>query len=624
MQAGLDFDYDVQKSYKPIRGLVQTKEDFEEMMKDLWANEHIAIDTETTGLDYFKDRIIGFVFGTKDNEYYVPFRHKVGALQLDIEYIKPDIKRLLASNKKKLFFNAKFDIRMLLNDGIETSIPYYDTQVMLHLLDERRPLSELSLKKATREFLGRNPLNLSDVAPYSKVLTYVELEKAFDYAAADGRNTYDLYFLFKDMLIKDELFDYFERVESPLIPVLMGMEIEGIKVDVDYLKDMSISLAVEIEKYEKQAADLVGNVNLASPQQLQELLYNKLGLECKVFNATKQPDGSIKNNPSTDDVALEALKGEHPIIELIQNFRKYSKLKNTYADAVLNAVDKNNRVHTNFNQVRVSTGRLSSSNPVNLQNQVRSDFMADGKTYNMRKAYIAEEGYSLLCSDQSSLEVRLVTGLSKDENLIKAYAEGLDTHKLAASKIFGVSYDEVDDDLRYKSKTLGFGIIYGMEKYGLAKSLGVSDKEAENIINAYFKSYKGLHNFIKSTHTQVKKNCFSKELFGRKRRFPEIVDGTKKQKQKALKEALNFQVQGLAASIMKLIMIRLNKEIKQCNIDMKILLQIHDEIVCEVRNDQIEGGAKLLKYVMENTVQPFDCVKLQADVGIGNDWKGAK
>lgn len=409
----------------------------------------------------------------------------------------------------------------------------------------------------------------------------------------------------EEKLEEEGLKSVFYEIEMPLLPVLLDMELEGIKINVEFMRKLSAEIIEQMRDVEKEIYRIAGvEFNIASPRQLREVLFERL----------KLPMGKKKKTGlSTDAEVLEALASQHEIAKKILEWRELAKSKGTYIDVLPRLVDEKGRVHTSFNQCVTATGRLSSSEP-NLQNiPIRGEWARK-----IREAFVAEEGYLLVSADYSQIELRILAHISGDEALIEAFQKGEDIHSLTASSIFGVPLEEVNEDLRRKGKTVNFGIVYGISEFGLAKELGISEEKAKGYIEQYFQKFPKVREYVERTIEEATKNCYVRTIFGRKRPLPELLSSNKMRREFGKRAAINAPVQGSAADFIKLAMIRIHRKFREKNLPAKILLQVHDELLIEARVDIVGEAKDILKKEMEN-VYPLR-VPLVVKIGEGLNW----
>ena len=587
---------------------------------DEWINEaeetgELAIDTETSSLDAHQADLVGISLSTKIGKAcYIPIGHKFKGC-LKKEAVIKKLKPLLEDKSvKKIGQNIKFDFIVLFKQGIDMN-SMEDTMLMSYVLDAGKnrhnmdTLSEIHLQHKTISFkeivgTGKKEINFSDV----------ELDKAMEYAAEDADITYRLYKIFSKNLKLEKLTNIYEIFEKPLIKILAFMEIEGIKIDNKFLKVLSEKFEKKISKLEKEVFKISKKeFNIASPKQLGEIIYNDL----KIAVLKKTRKGSFATNASVlEDLAFKG----HEFPKLILDWRQVSKLKNTYSDALpehINPTTK--RVHTSFLLAATTTGRLASSDP-NLQNiPIKSD---DGK--DIRKAFIAEKGFTLISADYNQIEMRILADLAEVKELKKAFSNNEDIHSLTASQVFNVDIKKVDQDMRRKAKAINFGIIYGISQYGLAKQINVSNHEADEFLNAYFLKFPEIKIYMDNTIKFCRKSGYVNNIFGRRSHFNGINDKNFNVRNFQERAAINAPIQGSASEIMRLAMIRLNKKFESIkNNKSKILLQIHDELIFEVPVKEVKNITEIIKdemtSVTESDLHTFS-TPLTVDVNTGDNW----
>ena len=587
---------------------------------DEWINEaeeagELAIDTETSSLDAHQADLVGISLSTKIGKAcYIPIGHKFKGC-LKKEAVIKKLKPLLEDKSvKKIGQNIKFDFIVLYKQGINMN-SMEDTMLMSYVLDAGKnrhnmdTLSEIHLQHKTISFkeivgTGKKEINFSDV----------ELDKAMEYAAEDADITYRLYKIFSKNLKLEKLTNIYEIFEKPLIKILAFMEIEGIKIDNKFLKVLSEKFEKKISKLEKEVFKISKKeFNIASPKQLGEIIYNDL----KIAVLKKTRKGSFATNASVLEEL--AFKG-HEFPKLILDWRQVSKLKNTYSDALPEHINPNTkRVHTSFLLAATTTGRLASSDP-NLQNiPIKSD---DGK--DIRKAFIAEKGFTLISADYNQIEMRILADLAEVKELKKAFSNDEDIHSLTASQVFNVDIKKVDQDMRRKAKAINFGIIYGISQYGLAKQINVSNHEADEFLNAYFLKFPEIKIYMDNTIKFCRKSGYVNNIFGRRSHFNGINDKNFNVRNFQERAAINAPIQGSASEIMRLAMIRLNKKFESIkNNKSKILLQIHDELIFEVPVKEVKNITEIIKdemtSVTESDLHTFS-TPLTVDVNTGDNW----
>jgi len=597
---------------KPPEGdykIVSNAKDLDRLVKRLSEAKTFAFDTETTGLNPMAAGLVGLSFSPAAGEaYYVPVGH-VGLdsiVQMSLEEVIAKIKPLLEDKKMaKLAHNGKYDMTVLAERGVTVQNLSFDSMIAAYLLGEKSiGLKSLAFARLAvemtpiAELIGKGAKQIP--------MSHVEISRAADYASADADMTLRLAEIFEPELKEQGLWQLFAEVEMPLTPVLLGMERNGIALDTDLLKQMSKRLGEQLLKLEKDIYDNVGHqFNINSPQQLSNVLFEELGLP----TARK-----TKSGYSTSANILEELRGVHPVISFILDYRQLSKIKSTYIDALPNLVNpKTGRVHTSFNQTRTSTGRLSSSDP-NLQNiPVRGEM---GKE--VRQAFIAPEGSYLLSADYSQIDLRALAHLSQDRSLLDAFRHDEDIHRATAAQVFGVDPEKVTPEMRRTAKTVNFGVIYGMSDYGLEQATGLSRQEAAAFINAYFEKYPGVKQYLESTKEKARKEGYVQTILGRKLAIPEINHPNRQLREAAERMAINMPVQGTSADIIKVAMINLGGEMAKRKLKSKMLLQVHDELIFEVpRAEQAEMG-KLAAELMSSAIELS--VPLKVDVKTGPNW----
>ena len=588
---------------------------------DEWINEaeeagELAIDTETSSLDAHQADLVGISLSTKIGKAcYIPIGHKFEGC-LKKEAVIKKLKPLLEDKSvKKIGQNIKFDFIVLFKQGINMN-SMEDTMLMSYVLDAGKnrhnmdTLSEIHLQHKTISFkeivgTGKKEINFSDV----------ELDKAMEYAAEDADITYRLYKIFGKNLKLEKLTNIYEIFEKPLIKILAFMEIEGIKIDKKFLKVLSEKFEKKINKLEKEVFKISKKeFNIASPKQLGEVIYNDL----KIAVLKKTRKGSFATNASVlEDLAFKG----HKFPQLILDWRQVSKLKNTYSDALpehINPTTK--RVHTSFLLAATTTGRLASSDP-NLQNiPIKSE---DGK--DIRKAFTAEKGFTLISADYNQIEMRILADLADVKELKKAFKNNDDIHSLTASQVFlNVDIKKVDQDMRRKAKAINFGIIYGISQYGLAKQINVSNHEADEFLNAYFSRFPEIKIYMDDTIKFCRKSGYVSNIFGRRSHFNGINDKNFNVRNFQERAAINAPIQGSASEIMRLAMIRLDQKFKSLkDNDTKILLQIHDELIFEVPQKELKSMTKIIQEEMtsvtESDLHSFS-TSLTVDVNTGDNW----
>jgi DNA polymerase-1 len=587
---------------------------------DEWINEaeetgELAIDTETSSLDAHQADLVGISLSTKIGKAcYIPIGHKFKGC-LKKEAVIRKLKPLLEDKSvRKIGQNIKFDFIILFKQGIEMN-SMEDTMLMSYVLDAGKnrhnmdTLSEIHLQHKAISFkeivgTGKKEISFSDV----------ELDKAMEYAAEDADITYRLYKIFSKNLKLEKLTNIYEIFEKPLIKILAFMEIEGIKIDNKFLKTLSEKFGKKINRLEKEVFKISKKeFNIASPKQLGEIIYNDL----KIAVLKKTRKGSFATNAGVlEDLAFKG----HKFPQLILDWRQVSKLKNTYSDALPEHINPNTkRVHTSFLLAATTTGRLASSDP-NLQNiPIKSE---DGK--DIRKAFIAEKGFTLISADYNQIEMRILADLADVKELKKAFINDEDIHSLTASQVFNVELKKVDQDMRRKAKAINFGIIYGISQYGLAKQINVSNHEANEFLNAYFSRFPEIKIYMDETIKFCRKSGYVNNIFGRRSHFNGINDKNFNVRNFQERASINAPIQGSASEIMRLAMIRLDKKFESLkNNKSKILLQIHDELIFEVPEKEVKTITEMIQEEMtsvtESDLHSFS-TPLTVDVNKGDNW----
>ena len=564
---------------------------------------------ETTGLNPMLVQLVGLSFSPALGEaYYIPVGH-VGwgqVEQLPLKQVIGQLKPLLEDAKlAKVAHNGKYDMTVLAEYGVNVSNLAFDSMVAAYLLGEK----PLGLKDLAFSRLGIEMTPIAELIGSSTKqisMSQVEISRASDYACADADMTLRLAELLGAELQQQELWQLFSEVEMPLVPVLVSMGRSGVALDTDLLRQMSHRLGKRLLTLEAEIYTNVGHrFNINSPQQLSSVLFEELKLP---------PGRRTKGGYSTGASVLEELDGEHPVIELILDYRQLSKLKSTYSDALPALVNpKTDRLHTSFNQTRTATGRLSSSEP-NLQNiPVRGEI-----SRGIRQSIISPSGSCLLAGDYSQIDLRVLAHLSQDEVLLSAFGWDEDIHAATAARLFGVSPSQVRPDMRRLAKTVNFGVIYGMSQYGLEQATELSRKEAEQFIASYFDKHLGVKEYLESTKQQARQQGYVQTLLGRRRYIPEINSSNRTLREAAERMAINMPVQGTSADIIKVAMVKLAWEMARLEVRSKLLLQVHDELIFEVPDKELEVMRELVPRLMSTALKLS--VPLKVDIKIGNNW----
>ena len=595
---------------------ILTDQHFKQWLARLERAELFAFDTETTSLDYSKAQIVGVSFAvTPGTAAYIPLAHDYPGApdQLNRTAILEQLRPLLENpHKAKLGQNLKYDAHVLANHGIILRGIAHDTMLESYIVNSTA--TKHNMDDLAQEYLGITTIHYEDVAGKgAKQIPFqeVSVEQAAPYAAEDADITLRLHqVLMAKLRQSPSLLALYTDIEIPLISVLVGIESNGVLIDTGMLTQQSLELAGHIIALEQQAHDLAGRVfNLGSPKQIQEILYDQQKLPV----LKKTPKGQ----PSTEESVLQELAIDYPLPKLILDYRSLSKLKSTYTDKLPQQVDdRTGRIHTSYNQAVAATGRLSSSDP-NLQNiPIRSE---EGRK--IRQAFIAPAGYKIVAADYSQIELRIMAHLSADVGLLKAFSEGQDVHRATAAEVFGVAPDQVTTDLRRSAKAINFGLIYGMSSFGLAQQLGLSRNQAQSYIDLYFARYPGVKQYMDGIRELAREQGYVETLFGRRLYLPEIKSRNAARRQYAERTAINAPMQGTAADIIKRAMISTDQWLHQEKPDAKMIMQVHDELVFEVAEDQLDHCTATIRTLMCSAADLQ--VPLIIDIGVGNNWDEA-
>ena len=596
---------------------ILTEERLQHWLTVLKESDLFAFDTETTSLNYLDARIVGLSFAVTAGEAaYLPLTHDyMGAPeQLDIDHVLNLFKPLLEDPQQfKVGQNLKYDRHILLNHDIDLQGIQHDTMLQSYVLDSTATRHDMD--SLAEKYLNRSTIHFEDVAGKGKKqLTFnqIDLEQAAPYAAEDADITLQLHHaLWPQLQAVPELEKVYTELEMPLLPAINRLERNGVNIDIWMLQQQSDELGHKLDALEQQAFDIAGEeFNLGSPKQLGAILYEKL--ELPILKKTP------KGQPSTAESVLQELADDgYDLPQVIMHYRSLSKLKSTYTDRLPEQVNRTTgRVHTSYHQAVTATGRLSSSDP-NLQNiPIRSE---EGRR--IREAFIPPEGYTLLAADYSQIELRIMAHLSQDEGLLKAFSAGEDIHRHTAAEIFNVSLDDVTTDQRRSAKAINFGLIYGMSAHGLSKQLGIERHQAADYMTIYFERYPGVKQYMDSTRDQAKLDGYVETLFGRRLFLPEITSSNGMRRQYAERTAINAPMQGTAADIIKRAMINIYHWLKSEDSAVRMIMQVHDELVFEVPLDQIDATKEKVEQFMMNAAE-LD-VPLEVGMDIGDNWEQA-
>ncbi|MBO6201711.1 MAG: DNA polymerase I [Chryseobacterium sp.] len=577
------------------------------LLNNLLKQKSVCFDTETTSLNELEAELIGMSFSYKKGlAYYIPISENREAAQETIELFRPFFE---AEEVLKIAHNLKYDAKVLQNYNIDVKGKIFDTMIAHYLLnpDGRHGMDYLS-----EMYLDYKPVSIESLigkkGKNQLTLREVDIETQTAYAAEDADVTFQLYELFAPQLAKENLEELFYNVEMPLMRVLAKIELTGVKLDNNWLAQESIDLENDLRVLESKIFELSGeNFNMNSPKQLGEILFDKMQLDPK---AKKTKTGQY----ATSEDVLQKLSSKHEIIASILEYRTLQKLKSTYVDALPSQIDKKDeRVHTTFAQTVAATGRLASVNP-NLQNiPIRTL-----RGQQIRGAFVADEGKKIISADYSQIELRLIAEISGEQNMIAAFQNGEDIHVSTAAKLFDIPLDEVTKTQRGQAKTVNFGIIYGQGAFALAEQTGLSRTEAKKMIDSYYESYPRLKEYMAEQVKKAQDLGYVQTILGRKRHLKDINSSNFVVKAHAERNAVNAPIQGSAADIIKLAMIKIDEELEAQNLQTKMLLQVHDELLFEAPIDEVDVAMSLVKKEMESAF--VTTVPLLVEVGVGNNW----
>lgn len=606
----------IAKNYQTI----VTQDEFEMWLEKLKQADYFAFDTETTSLHAMEAKLVGISVSVAAGEAaYIPLAHDyLGAPeQLSLDVVLAELKPLLqlndeGSNRKVVGQNLKYDAHVLEHYDIDLTAIKADTMLMSYVLNSTG--SKHNMDALADKYLGLTTIKFEDVAGKGKKqLTFnqIELEQAAEYAAEDADVTLRLYEVLQPLLDNEaSLQSLYMELEQPLLSVLEQIEHQGVFLDQDKLVIQSRQLAETMQALQEQAFGLAGEeFNLSSPKQLQAILFEKL--ELPVIKKTP------KGQPSTAEPVLQELAQDYELPQVIMQYRSLSKLKSTYTDALPEQIHPTTgRIHTSYHQAVTATGRLSSSDP-NLQNiPIRTD---EGRK--VRQAFVAPEGKKIIAADYSQIELRIMAHLSNDPGLIHAFTEGLDVHRATAAEVFGEALEDVTNDQRRNAKAINFGLIYGMSAFGLAKQLKLGRNEAQEYIDAYFERYTGVLEYMNNIRAKAHDDGYVETLRGRRLYLPEINAKNKMLQQAAERTAINGPMQGTAADIIKQAMLDVSAWQKETELDVALIMQVHDELVFEVATDDVDEACAAIKRIMESAAKLL--VPLVVDVGVGDNWDEA-
>jgi DNA polymerase-1 len=594
---------------------------FDETRLDIWLEklasaDAFAFDTETTSIDYMEAKLVGLSFCCEAGKAaYVPMAHNYeGApVQLAMELVLSKIRPLLENPEKTIIGqNLKYDISVMARHGVSIKAKVIDTMLESYVLNSvasRHNMDDLALN-----YLGLSTVHFEDIAGKGvKQLTFnqIELDKAGHYAAEDADITFRLHqVLWPRLQAEGRLASVYQDIEIPLVPILSDVERGGVLLDEEQLKLQSRELEKRLHELEQEAYGLAGEeFNLGSPKQLQQIFFEKLGLPV----IKKTPKGQ----PSTAEPVLQELALDYPLPKVIMEYRGLSKLKSTYTDQLPKQIAQSTgRIHTSYHQAVTATGRLSSSDP-NLQNiPIRTQ---EGRR--VRRAFIAPDGYKIMAADYSQIELRIMAHLSQDKGLIHAFKNGLDIHKATAAEVFGGAVSDVSDDHRRSAKAINFGLIYGMSAFGLSRQLNISRGAAQDYIDLYFNRYPGVKDYMDRTRALAADQGYVETIFGRRLYLPEIRASNFQRRQAAERTAINAPMQGTAADIIKKAMITVHGWLASSNLDTRMTMQVHDELVLEVPEGNVQEVASGVEKLMSSAVEL--CIPLVVEAGVGDNWDEA-
>jgi DNA polymerase-1 len=594
---------------------------FDETQLDIWLEklakaDAFAFDTETTSIDYMEAKLVGLSFCCEAGKAaYVPMAHNyIGApVQLSMELVLSKIRLLLENPEKTIIGqNLKYDISVMARHGVSIKAKVIDTMLESYVLNSvasRHNMDDLALN-----YLGLSTVHFEDIAGKgAKQLTFnqIELDKAGHYAAEDADITFRLHqVLWPRLQAEGRLASVYQDIEIPLVPILSDVERGGVLLDEEQLKLQSRELEKRLHELEQEAYGLAGEeFNLGSPKQLQQIFFEKLGLPV----IKKTPKGQ----PSTAEPVLQELALDYPLPRVIMEYRGLSKLKSTYTDQLPKQIAQSTgRIHTSYHQAVTATGRLSSSDP-NLQNiPIRTQ---EGRR--VRRAFIAPEGYKIMAADYSQIELRIMAHLSQDKGLIHAFKNGLDIHKATAAEVFGGTVSDVSDDHRRSAKAINFGLIYGMSAFGLSRQLNISRGAAQDYIDLYFNRYPGVKDYMDRTRALAADQGYVETIFGRRLYLPEIRASNFQRRQAAERTAINAPMQGTAADIIKKAMITVHGWLASSNLDTRMTMQVHDELVLEVPEGNVQEVASGVEKLMSGAAEL--CIPLVVEAGVGDNWDEA-
>ena len=587
--------------------LLENSSGIEEFVRKVNTLKEFCFDSETTSIDPLEAELVALTFSwEKGSGYLIYFPESQEETKAILELVRPIFENPVTI---KIGQNMKYDIQVLMNYGIDVKGPLFDTMIAHYLLE---PDMRHNMNLLSESYLGYSPVHIESLigekGNNQKNMRSVPVDKLMEYAVEDADVTYQLKEIFQPRIITEGLGDLAADIEMPLISVLAAMERNGVKLDLEDLKAITVNLREDIISLEKEIYELAGTeFNISSPKQLGDILFIRLKLD-------ENARVSKTRQFITNEEILQRLSSKHPIIDKVLEYRGLKKLLSTYVDALPLLVDrKSGRIHTSFNQAVAATGRLSSNNP-NLQNIP----IRDARGREIRKAFVPEEGHIFFSADYSQIELRLMAHLSRDKSMTDDFLSGNDIHAATAAKIFGVEIADVTREMRSRAKTANFGIIYGISSYGLSERLTIGRKEAKELIDGYFNSYPGVKAYMDESIQKARDVGYVTTMFGRRRYLPDIHSRNQVVRGNAERNAINAPIQGSAADIIKIAMVRIHEKMKSENYRSKMVLQVHDELIFEVEMSELEKVKELVLYEMSNAVK-LD-VPLKVDWGTGKNW----
>ena len=587
--------------------LIQNSTELKDLVKTIGELKEFCFDTETTSINALEAELVAIAFSwEKGSGYLIHFPESQKETKAILEIVRPVFEN---PDTLKIGQNMKFDIQVLANYGIEVKGPLFDTMIAHYLLE---PDMRHNMNLLSETYLSYSPVHIESLIGEKgisqKNMRSVPVDKLKEYAVEDADVTLRLMKLFEPRIKTEGLADLARDIEMPLISVLAAMERYGVRLDLEDLKAITINLREDIISLEKEIYSLAGTeFNISSPKQLGDILFIRLKLDDKArITKTKQF--------ITNEEILQRLTNKHPIVDKVLEYRGLKKLLSTYVEALPLLVDKKTgRIHTSYNQAVAATGRLSSNNP-NLQNIP----VKDARGREIRKAFVPEQGHIFFSADYSQIELRLMAHLSKDKSMIADFLSGNDIHAATAAKIFGVEIKDVTREMRSRAKTANFGIIYGISSFGLSERLTIGRKEAKELIDGYFNSYPGVKIYMDESIKKARELGYVTTMLGRKRYLRDIQSRNQVVRGNAERNAINAPIQGSAADIIKIAMIRIYNRMKSEKYLSKMILQVHDELIFEVETSELEKLKSMVLYEMSNAVK-LD-VPLKVDWGTGNNW----